>query len=101
MKRPLSVKVKLSAQQLGSNLSNWRRLLGYTSQEVADKAAVSRDTISRLEHGDPSVSLGTYLSVLQAYSLLDKAVEITDLYESDLGRAHADQTLPQRVRTPR
>ena len=101
MKRPLPVKVKLAARQMGEQPSAWRRLLGYTSQEAADKAGVSRDTISRLEHGDPSVSSGTLLGVLRAYSLVEPVLEATDPYQSDLGRARADQSLPQRVRRPK
>ncbi len=101
MKRPTPVKVKLAAKQIGEQLSTWRRLLGYTSQEAADKAGVSRDTISRLEHGDPTVSSGTLLGVLRAYSILDSVIDATDPYQSDLGRARIDQQLPQRVRMPR
>lgn len=100
-KRPLPVKVKLAAKQIGENLSTWRRLLGLTSREAADKAGVSRDTISRLENGDPTVSSATLLGVLRAYSLLDRVVDAVDPFQSDLGRARADQQLPQRVRTPR
>ena len=101
MKRPLPVKVKLAASQMGEQLAMWRRLLGFTAQEVADKAGVSRDTVSRLENGDPSVSSGTLLSVLRAYSILDQVLDATDPLQSDLGRARADQKLPQRVRTSR
>ena len=101
MKRPLSMKVKLSAKQIGEQLSTWRRLSGITSEGIADKAAVSRGTVSRLEHGDPSVSLGTFLSVLRAYSILDDVVDATDPYQNDYGQARADQLLPQRVRSPR
>jgi len=99
MKRPTSIKTKLAARQIGENIATWRKLYGLTSQDLADKAAVSRATISRLENGDPTVSFETFLNACRALSTLDAVVEATDPYETDLGRIRADQTLPQRVRS--
>lgn len=99
MKRPTSPKTKLAAKQIGENIATWRKLYGLTSQDLADKAAVSRATISRLENGDPTVSFETFLNACRALSTLDAVVEATDPYETDLGRIRADQTLPQRVRS--
>lgn len=99
MKRPTSPKTKLAAKQIGENIATWRKLYGLTSQDLADKAAVSRTTISRLENGDPTVSFETFLNACRALSTLGAVVEATDSYETDLGRIRADQTLPQRVRS--
>lgn len=75
--------------------------MGITSAQLADKAGVSRDTISRLENGDPSVSLATFLNVLPAYGLVNAVVDAIDPRQTDIGRARADQLIPQRVRTRR
>ena len=99
MKRLSSPTVKLAAKQIGENLATWRKLDNLTSQQLADKAAVSRATISRLENGDPKVSFETFLNVCRALSSLDAVVEATDPYETDYGRVRADQVLPQRVRS--
>lgn len=99
MKRPTTIKTKLAAKQIGENIATWRKLYGLTSQDLADKAAVSRATISRLENGDPTVSFETFLNACRALSTLDTVVKATDPYETDLGRIRADQTLPQRVRS--
>ena len=101
MKRPTTAKTKLAAKQIGENIATWRKLYGLTSQQLADKAAVSRATISRLENGDPTVSFETFLNACRALSSLDAVVEATDPYETDYGRIRADQTLPQRVRSKR
>ena len=92
---------KLAARRLGENVSSWRKLYRITSEELADRAGVSRATVSRLENGDPSVSLATFLGVCRVLDMIDPVVEATDPYETDLGRARADQELPQRVRRPR
>ena len=101
MKRPTSPKIKLAAKQIGENLSSWRKLYNLTSQQLAEKANVSRATISRLENGDPSVSMETFLGVCRVLSSLEAVVEATDPYETDYGRVRADQALPQRVRKQR
>ena len=79
-------------------MTAWRKLQGLTAAQVADRAGVSRTTLSKLEHGESGVSLGVALEVLRALGRLDAVVEATDPYESDLGRIRASQELPQRVR---
>lgn len=98
MKRPIPVRTKLCAKRIGESLANWRRMLVIPSQELADRAGVSRETISRLENGDPSVSFATVLNVCNVLGILDRVENAVDPYETDLGRARADQLLPQRVR---
>lgn len=98
MKRPTPVAVRIAAKNIGESIATWRKLYGITSQELADRAAVSRSTLSRLENGDPSVSFETFLRVCRVVSVLDRISEAVDPYETDLGRIRADQSLPQRVR---
>lgn len=98
MKRPRSTKTAIASKLIGENIASWRKLYGITSDQLAQKANVSRSTISRLENGDPSVSLKTFLNVCRALTSLDAVVQATDPYETDYGRIRADQALPQRVR---
>ena len=96
--RPTPVQVVRAAQVLGAHVRSWRKLLGLTIQDVADRAALNPKTVSRLERGDPSVGLEAVLSVARALGQLDALVEALDPYETDFGRARADQALPERVR---
>jgi transcriptional regulator with XRE-family HTH domain len=93
-----SARVSRAARQIGENLTTWRKLQNLTAAQVADRAGVSRTTLSKLEHGESGVSLGVVLEVLRALGQLDAVVKATDPYESDLGRVRASQELPQRVR---
>lgn len=97
--RPLPYQTRSAAKQIGEQLSAWRRLLGLPAEVVSERAGISRSTLSRLENGDPGVSMATFLSVTRALGVLDLVVKATDPYETDLGRARADQKLPKRVRT--
>ncbi len=50
--------------QLGGRLRAARSLRGWTASQVADRAGISRTTLSAVESGAPSPAIGTYLKVL-------------------------------------
>ena len=88
-----------AASDMGSNLDQWRRLLGIPVEALAEQAGVSRTTFSKLLNGNPNVSLATILSVCRSLGILETVVDATDPYDSELARARADQHIPLRVRT--
>lgn len=98
MKRPTPARTKRAATELGAHLSAWRKLLGLTAEQVAERAGITRTTLRRLEQGEPSVSWETFLNVTRVLGQLDRVVQSLDPFETDLGRARADQQLPRRVR---
>lgn len=98
MKRPTPAKIALAAKTIGENLNTWRRLQHLTMEQLAQKANVSRGTLSRLEHGDPSVSLETFLGACSALGITERITEAVDPFETDYGRLRADQNLAKRVR---
>jgi transcriptional regulator with XRE-family HTH domain len=91
-------KTERDAAELARHIVTWRKLLGYTAAQVAERAGVSRPTLTKIEHGDPGVRLGSVLAVLRVLGQNTKVLHALDPYESDLGRASADRILPQRVR---
>lgn len=98
MKRPTTVRSKLAARSIGESINTWRKLRHLTMEQLAFKANVSRNTISRLEKGDPSVSFETVLNVANMLEILDQVIDAFDPYENDYGRMFADNELPKRVR---
>ncbi|MDR1427214.1 MAG: helix-turn-helix domain-containing protein [Bifidobacteriaceae bacterium] len=96
--RPPTGATLAAAGEIGQQLATWRKLLGLTAEQVADRAGIARGTLRRLERGDLGVGLGAVLSVAAGLGVLDRIVLATDPYETDLGRARADQALPKRVR---
>ncbi|MGA1836850.1 helix-turn-helix transcriptional regulator [Herbiconiux sp. 11R-BC] len=98
MARPTPARVALRAKTIGENLTAWRKLQGLTAEQLAERAGMSRGTLRKIEQGDPGVSLEGFLSVASSLGLLDQIAKATDPYETDLGRARADEVLPQRVR---
>ena len=97
--RPTSPRVLEAARNIGEQLTTWRKLLGLKTTQVADRAGIARGTLTKLEKGEAGVSLSAFLSVALALGQLERVIDAVDPYETDLGRARADQVLPQRVRS--
>ncbi len=98
MRRPIPFHTQQVATNIGANLAAWRKLLGLTAQQVAERSGTTRQTIGRLEKGDVSVGMDMFLSVSRSLGILEQVVNATDPYETAFGRARADEALPKRVR---
>ena len=90
--------VERKLQIVGSQIKLARLRRGWTAQEIAEKASVGRSTITQIEKGSPSVSMGMYLAVLNALGLSD---DILCLAKDDImGRTFQDLNLktPRRIK---
>lgn len=95
--RKLPPAVRRNLRAVAAAVAAWRRLRGLTQVQLADRAGVSRDTVSRLETGDGGVSLENLLRIARALGLGDRLSQALDPYESDVGRMRAAEQLPERV----
>lgn len=98
MVRPVSNKVIQANKEIGEMLRTWRKLQRLTLDQVADRAGIARSTLQRVEKGDGGVNFQAVLSTARALGILDGVVNSFDPYETEFGRARADQMLPKRVR---
>ena len=64
-------------------------VLGLTAQQVSERAGITRDTLRKIEAGNPGVGFGNVAQVLRAPGALDQAVHAIDPLESDIGRLRA------------
>ena len=97
--RTLLPKLRQTHGQIGYLVNNaQQKLLGYTAAQVAERAGISRPTLSKIEHGDPGVAAGSLLAVMRVLGLSEQLHRAIDPYETELGRASADRVLPERVR---
>ncbi|HEY5222969.1 MAG TPA: helix-turn-helix domain-containing protein [Microbacteriaceae bacterium] len=87
-----------SAREIGRDFADWRKILGLTAAQVADRADITRDTLRKLEHGDPTVSFHVVLRVARALGILETITKALDPLDTDLGRARAGQLERKRVR---
>lgn len=98
MKRPTPAAIELSAKRIGGHLATWRKLNGITSADLAERVGVGRATISRLENGDPGVSLETVLKACRVLGILGIVEASFDPAGTQFGRLRLSEELPKRVR---
>lgn len=82
----------------GEHVRGWRMVLGLTAQQVSERAGITRDTLRKIESGDPGVGFGNVAQVLRAVGVLDQAVDAIDPLESDIGRLRAGNLSKKRAR---
>ena len=96
-RKPTPAPISRALRGLGEDLATWRKLRRLTSEQVADRAGLSRATVVNLEHGRGG-SLENALRVARALGVLDALATALDPYATEVGRLRADEALPQRVR---
>lgn len=86
--------------QMGEQIRLARLRRHLSSELAAERAGVSRQTITAIEKGSASVSLGAYAAVLHALGGLEQDLLLI-AKDDELGRKLQDLDLPQRKRAPR
>jgi len=64
---------------------------------MAERAFISRNTLTRVEKGDPSVSMGIYATVLFVLGMTRRIGELADAASDRLGLTLEEEKLPRRV----
>lgn len=84
--------------EFGEHVRGWRMVLGLTAQQVSERAGITRDTLRKIEKGDPSAGFGNVAQVLRALGVLDQVVSAVDPLNSDIGRLRAGNLAKRRAR---
>ncbi len=88
-------------RKLGRDLALARRKRGISTSDMAGRLFVSRDTLWRLERGDPSVALGTLATAIFILGLQDRLGNLAAPGSDELALSLDERRLPQRIRRPR
>ena len=67
---------------------------------LAERASISRTTLSRIEKGNPQVSLESYAIVIFVLGMIDRLADLVDVRYDELGLTLEEEHLPQRIRNP-
>lgn len=88
-------------RKLGRDLALARRKRGISTGDMANRLFVSRDTLWRLERGDPSVAVGTLATAAFVLQLHDRLANLATPESDHLALSLDERRLPQRIRRPR
>ena len=91
-------KIDRQIAEFGEHVRGWRMVLGLTAQQVAERASITRDTLRKIESGNPNVSFSNVAQVLRALGVLDQTVRAIDPLNSDIGRLRAGKLTKRRAR---
>ena len=86
--------------QMGEQIRLARLRRHLSAELVAERAGISRMTLSNIEKGSPSVAIGSYAAVLHALNGMDKDLLLV-AKDDELGRKLQDLELPTRRRAPK
>jgi len=87
--------------KLGRDLAVARRKRGISTADMAGRLFISRDTLWRLERGDPTVSLGTFATAAFVLQLHDRLANFAAPESDALALSLDERRLPKRIRRPR
>ncbi len=92
-------KAQKALSKLGDNIKLARLRRKYSTQQVSERANITRPTLLSIERGSPTVSIGAYVKVLMVLGLendIDKVAK-----DDDLGRKLQDANLIIKERAPK
>ncbi len=67
---------KNALSQMGEQIKLARKRRKLTAVQVAERADISRSTLSLIEKGEPSVAMGAYFNVLRVLGLQDDFLKL-------------------------
>lgn len=94
----MGYRIEREMGEFGEHVRGWRMVLGLTAQQVSERAGITRDTLRRIERGDPGVGFGNVAQVLRALGVLDQTVDAVDPLNSDIGKLRAGNLAKRRAR---
>lgn len=95
---PMPLPVKRALGKLGADIRAARLRRRIPTKLMAERAFIARSTLQKVEKGDPSVSLGTYATVLFILGLGERIADLAEATLDSVGLQLDEARLPQRVR---
>jgi len=94
----LPIPVKRVLRKLGRDIRDARLRRRIPVEIMSERTSMARGTLSKIENGDPGVSLGKYESVLHALGLVVRLGDVADAAEDKTGLQVEEEQLPTRIR---
>lgn len=88
-------------RKLGRDIAIARRKRRVSTADMAARLFVSRDTLWRLERGDPGVAAGTLATAIFVLGLHDRLANLAAPSTDELALSLDEQRLPKHIRRSR
>ena len=97
-KPQIPLPARRALQKLGRDLALARRKRRISTADMAARLLVSRETLWRMERGDPTVSVGTVATAAFVLQLHERLADLAAPARDDLALGLEESRLPQRIR---
>ena len=94
------IPVKRALKKLGHSLRDARKRRRIPMWLAAERASISRATLTKIEKGDEGVSLGSYAKTLFILGMIQQLAELAEPKFDELGLELESESLPKRIRIP-
>lgn len=94
----LPLPVKRALAKLGEDIRAARLRRRISTLVMAERVAVTRVTLRKVERGDPGVAMGVYATILFVLGMISRVSELTDVRHDDVGLQLEEERLPKRIR---
>lgn len=98
-KTVLLPKIKLILAELGENIKLARLRRKLSTEQISERANISRPTLLSIEKGSASVGIGSYIQVLAVLGLEKDLLKVAK--DDELGRKLQDADLTVKERAPK
>ena len=98
-KTPILPQAQKSLEIFGENIRLARLRRKLSMEQIAERAGISRSTLTKIEMGDDSVSMGSYFQVLFVMRLDKDFLNVAK--DDELGRKIQDAGLLTKQRAPK
>lgn len=94
----LPLPVRRALRKLGTDIAAARKRRRVTMSLMAERVMTSRQTIGRVEKGDPRIAMGIYASVLFVLGMTERLADLVDARVDPFVLDRDEESLPRRVR---
>ena len=94
----LPIPVSRALSKLGHDIKDARRRRRIPMAIAAERASISKPTFIRVERGEPTVSIGSYATVLYVLGMGDRLGDLAAPKNDPVGLQLEEENLPKRIR---
>src|SRR5437764_13993293 len=91
----------IALRKLGRDLALGRRKRGISTSDMAARLFISRDTLWRLERGDPTVAVGIVATAAFILGLHERVANLAAPGRDEIALSLDERRLPKRIRRAR
>jgi len=97
-KRGPSISVRNGLRRMGDDIKKARLRRRLKMTIVAERAGISRETLAKIQKGDPGVSMGNYAMAIFAIGLGVEWMNLAAIEKDFTGQVLDEQRIPLRAR---